>query len=305
MNQKNLSRRAFVKVGAFGLGTLPLDTRAERAPSKVEGGSSAEAKKVRIAVVQQASETGKPDKNRAKAFDFVREALTKNPDIIVFHELMMAGYLKNARELAEPVDGPTTQAFQRLLNKSETLVLYGLAERAGEHCYSAATVVGSQGVVANYRKSHLWWKASRPVRDETQHYSAGNRLVTFDLKGHKCGIMICYDGDFPEMIRSYANLGCTILFWPNNRGSRGHEEVEDLARTNSMIIAVSNCCGQNEVGDTCRGGSNVTDKDGTLIDELWDREGIIYADIDPSDVLELRNQNPLWKGQRPDLYYYS
>ena len=80
--------------------------------------------------------------------------------------------------------------------------------------------------------------------------------------------MICFDGDFPEMTRAYANRGCGLLFWMNNRGSRGHAEVRDLAFRNSMIGAISCCCGLDEKGMVCRGGSNITDADGSLLTEI-------------------------------------
>ena len=64
---------------------------------------------------------------------------------------------------------------------------------------------------------------------ETLSQESNNELVTFPVKGHKSGVMICYDGDFPEMTRAYANLDCRMLFWLNNRGSRGHAEVTRLA----------------------------------------------------------------------------
>jgi predicted amidohydrolase len=114
--------------------------------------------------------------------------------------------------------------------------------------------------------------------------------------------MICYDGDFPEMTRSYANLGCAVLFWMNHRGSRGHAEVKDLASSNSMIIAASCCCGPDERGRACRGGSNITDADGTLLAEIWDEEGIIVADVAPDRALEMRAENPWYQGRRPELY---
>ena len=114
--------------------------------------------------------------------------------------------------------------------------------------------------------------------------------------------MICYDGDFPEMTRAYANLGCAVLFWMNNRGSRGHEEIVDLSSRNSMIIASSCCCGPNESGKVCRGGSNVTDADGRLLSEIWDEEGVIVAEVDPAKGLDLRRENPWYQGRRADLY---
>lgn len=114
--------------------------------------------------------------------------------------------------------------------------------------------------------------------------------------------MICYDGDFPEMTRAYANLDCRMLFWLNNRGERGHGEVTKLAGTNSMIMAVSCVCGKNELGYTCRGGSNITNHDGGLLAEIWDNEGVIYADVEPGAIPEARRQNPWYTGRRGDLY---
>jgi predicted amidohydrolase len=256
---------------------------------------------IRIAVVQQNGNPGKPEENRNKALRFASQALDQGADVILFHEELLVGYSRNLRELAEPVDGATTQAFQNLLHGRNALIIYGLTERDGDKYFISAPVVSADGVLANYRKTHLWWK-EEGLRHEPTYYLPGDRLVTFNIKGHRCGIMICYDGDFPEMTRSYANLGCSVLFWMNNRGSRGHAEVKDLAYRNSMIIATSCCCGLDEADNACRGGSNITDATGELLSEIWDHEGTIIADVHPNRVPGLRSQNPWYRGQRPELY---
>ncbi len=256
----------------------------------------------RIAVVQQNGNPGKPEENRDKAIHFARIALDQAADVILFHEELIVGYTPDVRSLAEPVDGPTTRAFQGLLHGRDSLIIYGLTERDGDDFYISAPVVSASGVVANYRKTHLWWHAEG-LRHEPTFYRPGNRLVTFSHQGYRCGIMICYDGDFPEMTRAYANLGCAVLFWMNNRGSRGHAEVKDLAYRNSMIIAASCCCGPDEAARMCRGGSNITDADGALLSELWDEEGVIVADVCPERALDMRSKNPWYRGQRPELYY--
>jgi len=214
---------------------------------------------------------------------------------------MLVGCVKNLRELAEPVDGPTTLAFQNLLRGSQALIIYGLTERDGDKYFISATVVSADGVLTNYHKTHLWWN-DEGSRHEPTFYQPGDRLVTFNVKGAKCGLMICYDGDFPEMTRAYANLGCSVLFWMNNRQSRGHAEVQDLACRNSMIFATSCCCGTDESGRVCRGGSNITDATGRLLSEIWDHEGIIVTNVLPDRVPDLRAKNPWYRGQRPDLY---
>ena len=259
---------------------------------------------LRIAVVQQNGNPGRPEENRAKALDYASQALDQGAQIILFHEELLVGYVPNLRQLAEPVNGPTTQAFQNVLRGSRSLILYGLTERDGDDCYISAPLVSANGVLANYRKTHLWWKADG-LRHEPSYYRPGERLVTFDFEGCRCGIMICYDGDFPEMTRAYANLGCAILFWMNNRNSRGHSEVKDLAYRNSMVMPVSCCCGPDEEGHHCGGGSNITDADGTLLAEIWDHEGVIVSDVSPEGALRMRAENPWYRGQRPDLYYHT
>lgn len=256
---------------------------------------------LRIAVVQQAANPGKPVENRNKALRFARKALDQGAEVILFHEEMLVGCVTNLDQVAEPVHGPTTSAFQNLLHGSSSVVIYGLTERDGDRYFISATVVSAQGVVTNYHKTHLWWKEVG-ARHEPTLYQPGDRLVTFDIKDAKCGLMICYDGDFPEMTRAYANLGCSVVFWLNNRPSRGHDEVKDLAYRNSMIIAASCCCGKDELGRVCRGGSNITDGTGKLLTEIWDHEGIIVTNVLPRKVFGLRVNNPWYRGQRQDLY---
>ena len=257
--------------------------------------------KIRIAVVQQNGNPGQVEANRKNALVSAEQALQRGADIILFHEELLVGYVSNLADLAEPINGPTTRAFQTLLANSESLIIYGLTEKDGSDTYISAPVVSRDGVVANYRKTHLWWNAPG-LRHEPTFYKPGQQLVTFEYKGARCGIMICYDGDFPEMTRAYANLGCAVLFWMNNRNSRGHREVTDLAYRNSMIMAVSCCCGPDEKGQICRGGSNITAAMGDCLAEIWDHEGIIIYDVDPDDALDLRDKNPWFKGQRQDLY---
>ncbi len=256
---------------------------------------------LRIAVVQQESNPGKPDENRAKALGFAREALDQGADVVLFPEEMLLGCVTNLSELAEPVDGPTTRAFQGLLRGRTALIIYGLTERLEDKFYISAVVVSGEGVLTNYHKTHLWWKDAG-ARHEPTFYQPGQQLVTFTAKGAKCGLMICYDGDFPEMTRAYANLGCQVLFWMNNRPSRGYTEVKDLAYRNSMIFATACCCGRDELGRACRGGSNLTDASGKLLGEIWDHEGVIATSIFPAKVPALRDNNPWFRGQRPELY---
>jgi len=302
-----MKRRTFIRNGVlvsyYTLGAFEDSTVFSKPAIPPSFNTLHNNEKVRVAVVQQPGNPGQVKVNRNKALAYAKEALNQHADVIVFHEELLVGYVSNAHKLAEPVDGPTSMAFHKLLQGTDTMIIYGLTEKDHDEYYISAPVVTADGVIANYRKTHLWWNAEG-LRHEPTFYIPGDKLLTVNIKGYKSGIMICYDGDFPEMTRSYANLGCYMLFWLNNRGSRGHEEVKDLAYRNSIIIPAACCCGLNEMGDVCRGGSNITGARGELIEEIWDKEGIIAADVYPEEVPPLRKKNPWFTGLRPDLYHY-
>ena len=264
---------------------------------------------IKLAIVQQDGNPGGVEANRRKALASAAQALTQHADVVLFHEELLVGYVKNLKDLAEPADGVTTQAFQQLLRdrSSDAQIIYGLTEKDSDRHYISAVVVSKHGIVARYRKTHLFPLPNDPinVRNEPAMYTAGDRLVTFKVRGHLCGLMICFDGDFPEMTRSYANLGCRMLFWMNNRASRGYDEVKTLAFSNSMIMATSCCTGKDENGSFCSGGSNITGAQGDLLSEIWGKEGVITADVRPGDVEHVRKNNVFFTEQRPSLYVYS
>ncbi|MCP4313822.1 MAG: carbon-nitrogen hydrolase family protein, partial [Bacteroidetes bacterium] len=150
-----MKRRSFLKEaskGAAALGTLgsqlPLHGAALENSQKVLLPPFPAKGSVRVAVVQQNGNPGKVEENREKALGFASEALRQNADVILFHEEMLVGYVENLHELAEPLNGPTTQAFQKLLQGTETRVIYGLTERDGENYYISAPIVSASGVVA-------------------------------------------------------------------------------------------------------------------------------------------------------------
>lgn len=78
---------------------------------------------------------------------------------------------------------------------------------------------------------------------------------------------------------------------------------QDAALDSTLSSCLSRThAGKNERGYRCRGGGNVTNYDGSLPTEIWDKEGIIYADVNPAAVPASRQNNPWYTDRRPDLY---
>lgn len=258
---------------------------------------------MRIAIAQHPIVPGEVDVNRQTVLTLLREAVDHRPDVVVFPEEMLVGYSERSPSLAEPISGGRTIGLvQAVLRGTRTRALLGLTETDGAGGrWITAVLVGAEGVIARYRKTHLW-SATPGLRHEPTWYRPGSGLVTFDIAGERCGVMICYDGDFPEMTRAYADLGCNVLFWLNNRLSRGPQESRHLAIANSMVLAVSCFCGPDENGNHAAGGSHIVGHDGRVVAEQWDAPGLIVAEVDTAGVAGARAANPFYTGRRPELY---
>lgn len=61
------------------------------------------------------------------------------------------------------------------------------------------------------------------------------------------------------------------------------------------------CCGKDELSQDCPGGSNITNYDGKLLAEIWNKEGVIYTDV-PGAALKTRLDSPMHSSRRPDIY---
>ena len=95
-------------------------------------------------------------------------------------------------DMAEPSNGPTAQKIAALAKIHNTAILYGYSERDAETIYNSAQCIDATGQsIANHRKLML------PPGFEQEHYTAGKTATIFIFNGIKCGILICYDIEFP------------------------------------------------------------------------------------------------------------
>ena len=257
---------------------------------------------MKIAVVQQNHAPGEGESNLKKALASVKKALDAGADVILLHEEMLYGYHEKGVFRTEPKDGPSMQAFRNALRGTEALAVYGYTEQDGERKHISVNAVTAEGLLATYRKNHLW-KMGIGLRDETVSYTPGDGLRMIEFMGAKIGFLICYDGDFPEMFRAYAKAGCDLVLWSNNRESRGPEDrCRQAAIDNSIFVATSCCTGIDEQGIFCPGMSNVVAPGGKVLAEITGCEGMIFAEIDPAEAREHRKTNPWYQGARFDLY---
>ena len=109
---------------------------------------------------------------------------------------------KSFAETAEPVPGPSTAYFEALAKKHGLYIVAGLLERDGHLIYNVAALLGPDGKLAGkYRKVCL------PRGEIAGGIAPGSDYPVFSTRFGKLGMMVCYDGFFPEVAQALASRG--------------------------------------------------------------------------------------------------
>jgi len=165
----------------------------------------------RIAVVQMQSELYVSDANRAKTASLIESAADDEARLVVLPELAISGYgLDEAglRASAEPVDGPTLAAWADIARRRRIVIAGGFCELHEGRLYNAAMLVGPGGLLAHYRKLHLFDR-------EKLVFTPGDRgLPVADTPAGRIGLCVCFDLRFVEVVRALALMGADIVAVP-------------------------------------------------------------------------------------------
>jgi predicted amidohydrolase len=173
------------------------------------------ARKVRLAAAHLRSWDGLPRNktpmdNCRRYEPLIAEAGKQKVDLIVLGEVLATADLGFDRgDAAEPVPGPSTDYFGRLATEHNLYIVAGLLERDKHLVYNVAVLIGPDGKVAGkYRKVCI-------TRSEVEGgIMPGDDYPVFDTRFGKVGMMVCYDGFFPEVARELSNRGAEVIAWP-------------------------------------------------------------------------------------------
>ena len=168
-------------------------------------------RKVRLAAVHFRPSAGKtPQANRQLFAPLIEEAARQDADLVVLPEtLTYYGTGMSPAEVAEPVPGPSTEYFGSLAKSHDLYLVAGLYERDGHLVYNVAVLIGPDGqLVGKYHKVTL------PTSEVDQGVAPGTEYPVFETRIGKVGMMVCYDGFFPEVARELTNRGAEVIAWP-------------------------------------------------------------------------------------------
>lgn len=214
-------------------------------------------RRVRLATVHYVPGGGKTGMDSCRQFaPLVAEAARQKADLVVLPETITAtGNGLSYREAAEPVPGPATGYFGGLARQHGLHIVAGLVERDKHLIYNVAVLLGPDGkLIGKYRKTAL------PRTEIEAGIAPGTDYPVFDTSFGKLGMMICYDGFFPEVARQLGARGAEVIAFP-------------VAGCNPLLAAARAC--ENHVFLVSSTYTDVSAR--WMISAIYDREGQVLA----------------------------
>ncbi len=250
--------------------------------------------------------------NIEKACQMIEKACGRGADIVILPEMFNCPYdNKYFREYAEDSSGLTIESIKKIaIEQSIYIVAGSIPEIDGEDVYNTSFVLNPKGeIIARHRKMHLF---DIDIKDgirffESETLSPGQDVTVFETPFGKIGLAICYDMRFPELMRLLALKGAGLIVIPaafNRITGTAHWEMTAKSRAldNQVYFAAVSPAVDWNASYHAFGHTIFVDPWGRVLDELGDEEGLLMCEVENDLIEKVRNELPLMKHRRTDLY---
>lgn len=235
--------------------------------------------------------------NYSKVRSLLRGAVVEEGSLIVLPEMFPTGFSMNVAAIHEPLNGDTESFVVSIARDYRSFVVGGVVTLGADgRGRNEALLAGPDGMIGRYCKLHPF-----SFSGESEHYQAGDQIVTFQAGGFRVAPFICYDLRFPEIFREAVTRGAemfvVIANWPSKREQHWVTLLQARAIENQAYVV-----GVNRIGQDPKlaypGRSLVIDPKGEVLMDLGLEERVGCAKIDPQRVVEWRREFPALQDMR-------
>ncbi|MCI5867611.1 MAG: carbon-nitrogen hydrolase family protein [Methanosphaera sp.] len=252
------------------------------------------------------------DENIEHAIQLIKKASANDAKLITLPEIFNGPYdTAKFIEFAEDEnDGQTLQAMSKTAKKHDIYLQAGsIAERCDDKIYNTAYLFNPDGeIIAKHRKMHLFDINTKTMKfTESDTLTAGDKITTVDTDLGVISIAICYDVRFPQLWTLMSQNKSDIILLPAAFNmTTGPLHWQTLIRTRAIdtqayVVATSPSRIDNPYY-VAWGHSMIVDPWGKILSEAETKEEILYADIENNKIDDVREQIPVLKNKRNDIY---
>ncbi|MCP4332042.1 MAG: carbon-nitrogen hydrolase family protein [Gammaproteobacteria bacterium] len=179
--------------------------------------------------------------------------------------------------------------------------------RDGGRIFNRSFLLGRDGEIdARYDKLHMFDIELKDGESylESEMIAAGGKAVVVATEWGRLGLSICYDLRFGALYKALAQAGAEFItipaaFTQTTGKAHWHTLVRARAIETGCFILAPNQCGYHNDKRYSYGHSLIVDPWGEILADGGAEPGVIYADIDLTQVTKVRNRIPSLKNERP------
>lgn len=246
--------------------------------------------------VAQFAPTADTDANLETISLLTDRAVARGAGMIVFPEYssyFVEPFDATLMDHAETLDGPFVAALIDLAGSRDVIIVAGLLERgSGTRVRNTVVAVSADGVLATYRKLHLYDAFGQRESDWIEPGTI-EKPQTFDFAGLRVALMTCYDLRFPEVARVLADAGAELVLiaaeWVRGPLKEHHWRTLLHARAIENTVYVAAADHPPPLGV---GASMIVDPQGVEIAAVGTATDIAVAHPDPGTIDRVRRVNP-------------
>jgi predicted amidohydrolase len=233
-------------------------------------------------------------KNLDKCVDFIRRCVdATGAELVVLPESATTGFTPDCTteelwDLVSAVPGTVTEPVQQVAKDLGVYAVLGTYERGPERgvIYNSSVLIDRSGeVIGVYRKTHPF--CSEHI-DGGGWVTPGDSVTVCDTDLGKIGMVICFDGDYPELVRIQAVQGAEVICRPSALlRSADIWELTSRARAydNHVFVIGANATGIDPAGVLYFGNSHIVTPNAHIAAKAASHEGWVSAVLDPATAL--------------------
>ncbi len=253
---------------------------------------------MRVALVQHDVAFEDSAATLARIVPFVRKAAGEGARLVVLTEMFATGFSMDPGKVAEAAGSGAGGRFLSELAAETGAAICGslpVQDMGNVRPVNRFVCALPDGRTVGYEKIHPFSCAG-----EHLHYAAGSRVVTFSFEGASFTPFVCYDLRFGEIFwQAATRTDCYLLVanWPAAR--QGHFRALAVARAieNQAYVLATNRVGSGG-GVEYAGGTIAVGPFGEVLAEAGDKEEVLFVDVSPERVAEVRSAYPFLADRR-------
>ncbi|KAA8922856.1 carbon-nitrogen hydrolase family protein [Thermoplasma sp.] len=259
---------------------------------------------MKVAIIQM--ESGADKENNIEASYRLLER-AKNSELVIFPEYQIYAPSFDGKDdvasISEPLDGKFVKSITEAARDASQKIIINIPEKNYFNLkpFNTAVYIDELGLILKYRKLHLFDAFGFK---ESSVFEKGDMTPrVFNGSGDPIGVQICYDLRFPEPARMLALEGAKLIVYQAGwfAGDRKYDQWKTLLRARAMENGIF-VIGAAQTGHRFTGHSMVVSPYGDVLAEMGMEEGVITFDINFSLVEKYREEVPVLKHRRTDVY---